>query len=71
MERPIIIEGEEFDWDAGSKAMTSVINHDGEINWRAAAAADPGVTSCPNCKEYYWREGSKVKCKKCGCIWKV
>ena len=71
MRRPIIIEGEEFDWDRGSKAMTHVIADDGEVNWMAAASADPGVTSCPSCKEYYWREGKKVKCKECGCIWEI
>jgi hypothetical protein len=42
-----------------------VVDEDGEVNWRAAHGADPGVCTCPNCKEYFWAWGRKHLCT-CG-----
>lgn len=39
---------------------------DGEPNWLAAFGADPGVTSCPACHEFYWQWGNVQKCVVCG-----
>ena len=35
---------------------------DGEVNWRAAFGADPGLSSCPACHQPYWAWGTKLKC---------
>lgn len=68
MKSPIILEGEPFDWEAGAKAASEVMN--GEyINWMAALAADPGVMTCPACKVYLWREGQVVRCPDCAHEW--
>jgi hypothetical protein len=71
MRTPKIIEGQAFDWKRGAEAMNNVIGPDGETNWGAAMAADPGATKCPNCKEYYWAEGVIVECLDCGTQWNV
>jgi len=71
MKSPIILEGKPFNWEAGGEAMSQVVRDDGSVNWFAAAAADPGVISCPNCKEFLWREGHRVKCPDCGHEWTV
>lgn len=65
MERPIIIEGEPFDWEEGGKNMLNVVDAAGEVNWQAAFSADPGVMQCPRCREYLWKEGTKVQCPNC------
>ena len=39
---------------------------DGEVNWRAAFGADPGVCTCPACGVYYWSFGNRQRCAKCG-----
>lgn len=64
--KPIILEGEPFDWAAGNEAASNVIDDDGEINWGNAFAADPGVVSCPRCCTYHWAEGTKQRCTECG-----
>jgi hypothetical protein len=61
-----IIEGQPFDWKRGAEAMDHIANDDGSINWGAAFCADPGVTSCPSCKTYFWAEGTKLECTECG-----
>ena len=38
---------------------------DGEVNWRAAFGADPGICSCPNCHQAFWAWGRKVECTEC------
>lgn len=47
------------------QAMDNVVYPDGEVNWRAAFAADPGVKKCPGCDEYYWDEASVMECTNC------
>lgn len=69
MDRPIIIKGEPFDWKRGAEAMDHAVDKDGNVNWRAASCADPGVTKCPKCATYFWREGELVECNKCGERW--
>lgn len=49
------------------EASKHVMRDDGTVNWRAAFFADPGVTSCPVCKEYLMHEGSILECV-CGVI---
>jgi Zn finger protein HypA/HybF involved in hydrogenase expression len=71
MQRPIILEGKPFDWDEGGKNMLNAVDKDGNVNWRAAMSADPGVMRCPSCDEYLWKEGKKVKCPKCSLIFEV
>jgi uncharacterized Zn finger protein (UPF0148 family) len=71
MKSPIILEGESFDWKAGQKAASHVINNNGSINWTAAMLADPGVMSCPSCGIHLWWEGKRVRCPDCGHEWNV
>lgn len=63
-----ILEGKPFDWEEAEKHVNKYIETRPEF---AAAGADPGVMSCPNCNEMYWKEGSKVQCTKCNHIWEV
>lgn len=65
MKHAKIIEGEPFDWKAGKEAMDHVVRNSGDINWRAAFSADPGVTHCPKCKTHFWAEGKKLECTEC------
>lgn len=58
--------GNVFDWEEGQEAMNNVQREDGSVNWKAAANADPGVTSCPECKEYFWDEARYLECTECG-----
>lgn len=69
MKRPIILEGKGFPWDEPNP-HGAVIDEDGEVNWAAAAFADPGVMKCPGCGEYLWQEGALVKCPDCGHQWR-
>lgn len=39
---------------------------DGEANLRAAAGADPGCCTCPNCHQYFWSFGRIIQCSECG-----
>lgn len=39
---------------------------DGEVNLRAAAGADPGCCTCPNCHQYFWAFGRVLQCTECG-----
>lgn len=39
---------------------------DGDANLRAAAGADPGCCSCPNCHQYFWAFGRIIQCSECG-----
>lgn len=63
--RPIILTGKAFDWDEGARYGAAAVNVDDSVNWRAAFFADPGVMSCPQCKEHLWREGDTVRCPHC------
>lgn len=67
---PIILEGPGFDWERGEEVSKHVINSEGNVNWKAASMADPGVMKCPSCGIYLWWEGDKVKCPDCGHIWR-
>jgi hypothetical protein len=46
-------------------AMDNVVDAAGEVNWKAAFYADPGVKKCPGCDEYYWDEASVMECTVC------
>jgi len=67
--RPIIVEGEPFDWNAGGRAAANAVGDDGEINWGCAFSADPGVMRCPSCHQRHYREGTIVECWRCGKRW--
>lgn len=64
MKSPIILEGKPFPWNEPNP-HGEVVQEDGEVNWAAAAFADPGVMTCPNCKAYLWQEGLRVRCPDC------
>jgi len=66
MKSPIILKGRAFPWNEPNPHGETV-NERGEVNWAAAAFADPGCMSCPGCKVYLWDEGEEVKCPDCGC----
>jgi hypothetical protein len=64
MKSPIILEGSPFPWNEPNP-HGPVVDGNGEVNWAAAAFADPGVTTCPGCGEYLWNEGVRVRCPDC------
>jgi hypothetical protein len=64
VKHPIILDGPAFPWCEPNPAGP-VIDADGEVNWMAAAFADPGVVKCPGCAEYLWNEGYRVRCPDC------
>jgi len=61
---PIIIKGSSFPWSEPNP-HGAVIDDAGEVNWAAAAFADPGCMKCPGCGEYLWQEGEFVRCPHC------
>lgn len=65
MKSPIILKGEPFLWNEPNPHGETV-DEDGEVNWAAAAFADPGVMGCPRCAVYLWNEGDFVRCPDCG-----
>ncbi len=76
MNDPVVIDPQTFDQKAAwqecseyAEKCGGMQHEDGEPNMRAAAGADPGVCSCPACKEMYWRWGCAHKCKSCGFIY--
>jgi len=66
-----IISGASFDWEDAQKYSGAAVDAEGNVNWMAASFADPGVTSCPKCKAYYWNEGDIVECLDCGTQWET
>ena len=68
-EHAIIIGKVMFDWKAGLEALGNLVDDDGEVCWRNAFSADPGVTKCPGCSKYYWKEADKLKCPTCNKEW--
>ncbi len=55
-------------WDECKSYVESVggmVHEDGEVNLRAAAGADPGCCSCPNCGQYFWNCGRIIECTEC------
>jgi hypothetical protein len=69
MKHPIVIDGPYFDWERGKKAMDTVVTESGEVKWGAAMMADPGVTKCPACGAFFWKEAKIIKCSECGTSW--
>ena len=49
-------------WDG--EASANVVNEEGDINWRAAFTADPGVRRC-ECGLYLWDEARVLECPDC------
>jgi len=70
MPRHAKILGKESDhWDKTGKALRESVNENGEVNWANAFMADPGVTKCPVCQEYYWKEADLLECPDCETTW--
>ena len=72
MKNPIVLEPANFNQkDAWIECAEYVakcggMQHvDGEPNMRAAAGADPGICSCPQCEEMYWCWGRVQRCTVC------
>jgi len=70
---PIIIDPPDTTPEDGWKWCRDYVEHcgglsypDGEPNMRAAAGADPGCCSCPNCHQYFWAFGRIIQCTECG-----
>jgi hypothetical protein len=67
---PIVIQPPGFDqakqWAKCNEAAKHVERPDGEVNWKAAFSADPGVCSCPACRRMHWAWGSVQRCSGCG-----
>lgn len=67
---PIVTDPPDFNqaevWAACNEAAANCFYPDGEVNWRNAMSADPGVCSCPACHEYYWNLGRVQRCAECG-----
>jgi hypothetical protein len=68
---PIILSGTPFDWEEAAREASDVVDADGNVDWHAAAAADPGVMRCPACKLLLWNEGERVRCPSCDYEWNV
>ena len=47
------------------EAQEALAESNGE-NMAAAHFADPGITSCPKCKEYFWWTAKVLRCTECG-----
>ena len=69
MNRPIILEGDPFDWEAGGKALLNAVDKKGRVNWWNAMSSDPGVMICPYCGSHLWHEGLRVRCPHCLSEW--
>ena len=72
MRDPKVIHPEGFDcaaaWkgcDQAVKDMGGLNNEDGETNWGAAFAADPGCVGCPVCHASYANWGNIIECLDC------
>ena len=69
---PIVIDPPNFnierEWAQHQKWVEEaggLTHEDGEVNWRAAFSADPGICSCPACQQMYWAFGRRQRCAKC------
>lgn len=70
---PIVIEPPDYDVSKGWEWCREYVEScgglaypDGEPNITAAAGADPGCCSCPNCHQYFWAFGRRIRCTECG-----
>lgn len=69
---PVIVDPPGFTPEQGWKDCRQSVEQcggltypDGEVNWRAAFSADPGITSCPACQAKHWSWGRVVRCARC------
>ncbi len=70
---PIVIDPRNTDVSAEWKECADYVDRcggvtypGGEVNWRAAFGADPGVCTCPSCHVYHWAFGNRQRCTQCG-----
>lgn len=73
MKEPIVIDPPNFNIQAAWQECREYVDkcggmthEDGDVNWRAAFGADPGVCSCPACHQMYWAWGKQQRCVDCG-----
>jgi len=73
MKHPIILPNSawQFNYDNAKEAAENAVDDEGNVNWWAAMAADPGVTKCPGCDTEYFRDAEKLECPECGTQWNV
>lgn len=71
MKHPIILDGSAFDWAEGERYAQRAVDDDGNVDWMAAAFADPGIMSCPGCGVHLWAEGWTVRCPDSGHEWRT
>lgn len=69
---PVVIEpagmNPENEWEkcrAEVDRLGGVVDSHGDVNWRAAFSADPGITTCPVCHVQHWAWGRVVQCARC------
>lgn len=69
---PIVIDPLAHDNDEAWKECQDYVeqcggvsDRDGNVNWRAAFGADPGVCSCPACGRNHWAFGNRQRCTRC------
>lgn len=77
MKNPKVIDPPNFDVDRAWKGHCKdvddaggLVSDDGEVNWGAAFAADPGLCGCPRCHRSYWAFGKVQQCE-CGFVFPV
>lgn len=66
----IVVDPPGFDVKAGwawchEQSKDGCVYPDGEVNWRAAFSADPGIVSCPVCQQMHWAWGRRQRCTVC------
>lgn len=70
---PIVINPPNFDqkaaWGECAEASANIVHANGDVNWKAASCADPGVVGCPCCDTSHWNWGNVQRCTKCGWVY--
>ena len=62
--RGTYVLGWRFNWEDAKKEYDALLEAGREE--RAAAIADPGIVSCPQCGHHHWREFEVFLCARCG-----
>lgn len=68
---PIVIDPPNFDQKAAWGECADYVDKCGGLDesnprqMQAAAGADPGCCSCPQCGKTYWAWGRRQKCREC------
>src|SRR5580700_10794138 len=62
---PIVIDPPNFDAKAAWKECREWSDSQEPGSMAGAAGADPGVCSCPACKQMFWAWGRQQRCTEC------